>query len=152
MLQSQYWIGREWHYWHITRSACTRSDVTADFVDKGKVKPFDIVLKSNMFCTFSKLGDQIDIQQSHYFGFCIWQTTHGRCEWSQVCFLSTAPCPKETGWHTWKNQRVQCLHAREFGLTKLFVVTIVAYVWRHAILQNPNSILPQGHGWIVMNI
>ena len=93
MLQSQYWIGREWHYWHITRSACTRSVVTAAFVDKGKVKPFDIVLKSNMFSTFSKLGDQIDIQQSTLF-WVLYMANHTWTTWMKsgmLPFNSTMP-------------------------------------------------------------
>ena len=141
--------------------AYTGCDVTASFMNKGKVRPLEIVLKQKQHQeAFAMLGQTLTIPRRVLADLekfvC---TLYGKSHMSDINDVRFAsfqqyyaprkgenPLEKITGVNP--SSMAPC---KSSLINKALRSNYVAYVWMHAHLPNPCDSTPEGHGWVLFN-
>ena len=141
--------------------AFTGCDVTAAFMNKGKCRPLEILMKNDehaeMFC---QLGLDSHVTQNMINGLekCVC-ALYGKSHMENVddvryAFFQQRYAPKKNDDPFEKIKGVNpssMLPCNAVLVNKIKRSNYVAYVWTKATIVNPCSERPEGHGWILMD-
>ncbi|RUM44803.1 MAG: hypothetical protein DSY80_04015 [Desulfocapsa sp.] len=141
--------------------AFTGSDTTAAFINKGKLRPFDLLEKSDAHVnTFSHIGQSLPAPQAVYDGVEKYVCAmYGKAHMQNVDNVryayfqqNYAPKRKDDPLEQIKGINPSSMPPCKHVLSnKVMRANYVAHTWRNAHLKDPSSVRPEGQGWIFVD-
>ena len=142
--------------------AFTGSDFTASFLNKGKIRPYEIMCKSAVFTAcFADLGANQGLSDDEILGTPIEHfvcSMYGRAKITNVnearlaLFQQNyAPQSAHEPLEKIKGSNPSCIPpCRKVLVEKVRRANLVASIWKNATRPNPSNIKPEENGWLLI--